>query len=248
MASKVSDLRMDEIGFGGLRLMQDPESFCYGVDAVLLACFLDPREQPQVIADLGTGNGILPILLSHKTQARQIIGIELQKEAADLARENARLNGLEARIRILHRDIKEVFEEAELEPGSCDTVVSNPPYMKAAHGVPNVSTAKRIARHETTAGLPDFFQTAASLLRPLGSFYLIHRPERLVDLLTCAREYRLEPKRIRLVSPSPSKSPNLVLIHTIKGGRPGLRFLDPLSVYDGKGAYTQELLELYERT
>lgn len=245
MPGNTTGLRIDEIGFGGLRLIQDPKAFCYGVDAVLLASFPDPIYQPQVIADLGTGNGILPILLSHKTQAKQIIGIELQQEAAALAQRNVALNDLEARIRILHRDIKESF--LDLEPGSCDAVVSNPPYMKASHGVTNTNIAKMIARHETTAGLPDFFRIAAGLLRPLGSFYLIHRPDRLADLLTLSREYRLEPKRIRLVSPTPTKKPNLVLLHFIKGGRPGLRFLDPLSVYDGKGSYTPELLELYEK-
>lgn len=236
--------RVDDTGFGGLKLIQDPAAFCYGVDAVLLACFVEAKQEP-VIVDLGTGNGILPILLSHRTDARKIIGVEIQEDACRLAEQSIDLNGLTDRVQIVHGDIRGIFEK--LKKGSCDIVVTNPPYMKAQQGLINEKAAKAVARHETTANLSEFVNTAASLLRTGGSFYMIHRPQRLVDILVLCRECHLEPKQIRFVSPDRNKSPNLVLLQCVKGGRPALNFLEPLSIYHEDGTYTQEILQMYER-
>jgi len=234
--------RIDDIGFGGLKLIQDPGGFCFGVDAVLLADYADVKAGGAVI-DLGTGTGVIPLIISRKSKAGRIVGVELQQESAALALRNVEMNGLAGRIEIINADITDL--NARFEKGAFDAVVSNPPFIAGHSGVRNLSRAKMTARHETTADLEDFIRIASELLRSKGSFYLVHRPSRLVDIVSLARKYKLEPKRIRLVHPSRTAAPNIMLLHCTKDGNPELRFEKPLYIHRIDGGYTKELLRIY---
>lgn len=242
--------RIDNIGFGGLKLIQDPEEFCYGVDAVILADFAarSSSGNPKSIVDLGTGTGIVPLILSHKTDARQIIGVELQTVSFTRAGKNAQLNGLQDRLKFFNCDVKNAASRAGslgFMRGCADVVTMNPPYMVNSGGITNFNTAKAIARHETTAGLNDFLACAAALLKPKGDLFIVHRPSRLADICCFARENHLEPKELRFVSPNVRKAPNIVLVHCVKDGGRELKILDPLFVYDEDGNYTEELRKCY---
>jgi len=238
--------RIDYIGFGNLRLIQKPEDFCYGIDAVILASFAEIKTNSKV-ADLGSGTGIIPIILSHKTKSSQITGIELQTDSYQRGIRNIALNNLEDRVRLFNCDVKDIIKSKILLPQSIDTVFTNPPYMKGNGGLKNKADAKMIARHETTASLSDFIEAASSLLKDRGDFYMVHRPNRLVDICTLSRKYKLELKEIRLVCPNKNTKPNILLIHGVKNARPDLKFLDPLYVYDENCKYTREIMEIYER-
>ena len=238
--------RIDDIGFGNLRLIQKPEDFCYGVDAVLLATFAEIKRDARVI-DLGTGTGIIPLILSHRTEASEIIGVEIQKDSYERGLRNIALNGLSNRIKLIHGDVKHLVKEEKVSPHSFDAVLSNPPYVKGGGGIKNKEGARAIARHETTAGLSDFIQEAALLLKDRGDFYMVHRPNRLVDICVLCRQYKLEPKELRFISPNKETAPNILLIHCVKHGRAELKFLDPLYVYQEDGNYTEEIMRLYER-
>ena len=238
--------RIDEIGFGNLRLIQKPEGFCYGIDAVLLATFAQIRKNAKVI-DLGTGTGIIPIILSHRTEAAEIVGVELQKDSYERGLRNIFLNNLEDRITLIHSDVKQLVKDKKISPHSFDAILTNPPYIKGDGGLKNKEDAKMIARHETAASLSDFIHEASLLLRDRGDFYMVHRPNRVVDICILCRQHKLEPKELRLVSPNRETAPNILLIHCVKHGRPELKFLDPLYVYKEDGNYTDEIMRLYER-
>lgn len=236
--------RVDEIGFGGLKLIQDTEMFCYGVDAVLLAHFASAEPHEKVI-DLGTNNGVIPLLMSRMSSAAHIVGVEMQERACRLAERNARANGLEKKIRICHTDILDLPEY--FSAGSFDCVVTNPPYQASGTGIPNEFGSLTAARHETTASLQDFIEKAAWLLADRGYFYMIHRPARIVDICEACRKYRLEPKFMRFIAPRPGKRPNLLLIQCRKNGGRELKILDPLYVYGEGNGYSDEILRIYGR-
>lgn len=238
--------RLDEIGFGGLKLIQKPEEFCYGIDAVILASFASEKGGDKII-DLGTGTGIIPLILSHKTKAKEIVGVELQQASFEMAQRNLGLNRLEKKIQFVNCDIKDIFSKDDIHPHSFDMVISNPPYVIKNGGLKNDNQPKTIARHETTAELADFISQAAKLLKDKGDLFMVHRPNRLVDIAVLCRKYKLEPKEIRMVSPNKESKANIILIHCVRNGRPELKFLDPLYVYDEKGNYTDEIMTLYER-
>ena len=248
--------RIDEIGFNDLRLIQKPEDFCYGLDAVILADFAATGRAGNRIMDLGTGTGIIPIILSHKTDASEIYGLEVQADSYSRACRNVELNGLSGRIKILQGDVAHLCENKAADArqetfnamqGAFDTVVSNPPYMKRCSGLTNHNEAKMIARHETTAGLEAFVQATGFLLKDKGDFYMVHRPSRLVDICVTCRKYRLEPKTLRFVSPNKESKPNIILVHCVKNGGTDLRLCHPLYVYDETGNYTKEIESIYER-
>lgn len=238
--------RIDEIGFGNLRLIQKPEDFCYGIDAVLLATFSEVRKNARVI-DLGTGTGIIPMILSHRTEASEIVGVEVQRDSYERGLRNIQINRLGGRVRLIHGDVKHLLREKMVDRHSFDAVLTNPPYVKSDGGLKNKDAARTVARHETTAGLSDFIGEASLLLRDRGDFYMVHRPNRLVDISVLCRKHKLEPKELRLVSPNKDSAPNILLIHCVKHGRPELKFLDPLYVYKEDGSYTEEIMRLYER-
>ena len=241
--------RTDLIGFGDLRLTQRPEDFCYGVDAVILGDFASTFTKPHMrIMDLGTGNGIIPLILSHKTEAGLIYGLEVQEAAYETAARNAKDNNLTDRIRIIKGNVKEIG--LTLHPdltGQLDLVVSNPPYMVHQGGLTNNNPAKTIARHETEGTLSDFLAAAARLLKEKGHLCMIHRPNRMVDLFCLAREAGLEPKDLRLVCPRPGEPPNILMAHFLKGGGKELRIMPPLEVYREDGEYTDEIMAIYEK-
>ena len=226
----------------GLVIIQDRRRFCFGIDAVLLSGFAKVRSGETVL-DLGTGTGILPLLLSAKTEAEKLIGLEIQPESAEMARRSVELNGLAERISIVNGDLKDV--SSLFGRGTADVVVSNPPYMTGGHGLVNPADAKAIARHEIACTFSDVARAAATVLRPGGRFYLVHRPFRLPELMTVLSDAGLEPKRMRLVYPSAEKEPELVLLGCVKGGKPSLKTEKPLILKDESGDYTREVRENY---
>lgn len=234
--------RLDEIGFSGLKLIQKPEEFCYGVDAVILADFAAGKRHDHIV-DLGTGTGIIPLVLSHKTRAERIYGIEYQQESWERAVRSAELNNLQDRLRFIRANVAEFSQLG----GWADAVTANPPYMAGSGGLTNENMAKTIARHETVGTLKDFIACAGRLLRDKGDFYLVHRPSRLVDIFFLCRSCCLEPKELRLVAPRQGKTANIVLIHCVKNGGTELKLLPELYVYGQEGGYSQEIQQIYER-
>ena len=234
--------RIDDLQRNNYRIIQDPERFCFGMDAVLLSGFAKAKEGDHVI-DLGTGTGIIPILMEAKTKASNLVGLEIQPESADMAQRSVELNHLEKKIRIVTGDIREA--SSIFGAATFDVVTSNPPYMTEHHGIMNEKSPKAIARHELLCTLEDVIRQAAKLLRPGGSFYMVHRPFRLVDIMVLMREHHLEPKRMKLVYPYIDKEPNMVLIEGLRGGRPRMTVEKPLIVYKEPGVYTDEIYEIY---
>lgn len=247
--NELSKYRLDEIGFGSLKLYQDPSDFCYGIDAVLLSDFAS-KSSPNTVVDLGCGNGIIPLILSHKTQASSIIGVEKRTKTASLASMNIKLNNLQSRIKIIQTDILGLLQidKKYINPESVDVVVSNPPYVaKGAGQVNSNKEDKMTARHETTAGLNDFCHVASLLLKNKGEFFIVHRPSRTVEIINSLTKYNLEPKEIRYVSPSKGKDPNIMLIKAIKNGGSESLIREPLYVYNSDGSYTDEIMRMYEK-
>lgn len=234
--------RIDELQRNGYRIIQHTEKFCFGMDAVLLSGFVRAKEGERIL-DLGTGTGIIPILLEAKTKAAHLTGLEIQAESADMAQRSVKLNGLEDKITIIEGDIKEA--DKLFEAASFDIVTCNPPYMIGQHGLQNPDAPKAIARHEILCTLEDVAAKAAKLLRPGGRFFMVHRPFRLAEIMTVLTRYRLEPKRMRLVYPYIDKEPNMVLIEASRGGRSRMTVEKPLIVYESPGVYTQEIYDVY---
>ena len=225
--------RIDDLQLKGLKLIQDTNGFCFGIDAVLLANFAKVKKGAKVV-DLGTGTGIVPILIAGKSQASKIIGVEIQEEVYEMATRSVKLNDLEERVEIVNADIKEIDK----------VVTSNPPYMHM-DGIKNPNDKKAISRHEVKCNLEDVIRAASRLTMPRGKFFMIHRPIRLVDILTLGRKYNMEPKQIQFIHPRAGKAPNLVLVEFMKDGKPELKILDPLYVYGEDGNYTEELKAIY---
>lgn len=236
--------RIDDLQLKGLRLIQNKNAFCFGVDAVLLSDFADVRKGDQVL-DLGTGTGIIPVLLAGKTQAKMITGLEIQTEMANMAKRSIILNNLQSRVNIICGDIKNSVDI--FGPSSMDVIVTNPPYMASGGGLLNPSDTKAVSRHEILCTLSDVIDKSSRLLVPGGSFFMIHRPHRLADIICLMRAYKLEPKIIRFVHPSIYKKPNLLLIKGTRGGGNELKVLDPLYVYDENGRYSDEINKIYGR-
>lgn len=234
--------RLDDLQRNGYRIIQNGRLFCFGMDAVLLSGFAQVKEGERVL-DLGTGTGIIPLLLAAKTPGEHFTGLEISAVSADMARRSVLLNDLEQRIEIVQGDIKEAGEL--FAPASFDTVTSNPPYMIGQHGLVNPDVEKAAARHEILCTLEDVVRAAAKLLRPGGRFYMVHRPFRLAEIIRRLSEYHLEPKRMQLVYPYVDKEPNMVLIEAVRGGRPRMTVEKPLIVYERPGVYMPEITELY---
>ena len=233
--------RLDELQRNGYRIIQNPEKFCFGMDAVLLSGFVRAGKG-DILLDLGTGTGIIPILLEAKTQCAHLTGLEIQEESADMARRSVALNGLSHKIDIITGDIKEadrIFPSA-----SFDCITCNPPYMIGSHGLANPKEPKAIARHEILCTLEDVVRQAGKLLKPGGHFFMVHRPFRLAEIMTILSQYKLEPKRMRLVYPYVDKEPNMVLLEAVRGGRPRLAVEKPLIVYEKPGVYTPEIYDV----
>lgn len=236
------DERIDDLQRNGYRIIQKKKGFCFGMDAVLLSGFARVKEGETAI-DLGTGTGIIPILLEAKTEGNHFTGLEIQEEVAEMAARSVALNDLEERVSIIRGDIKEasqIFGKA-----SFDVVTSNPPYMNDQHGLKNPQEMKAISRHEVLCTLDDVCREAAALLKPGGRFYMVHRPHRLAEIISALKQYKLEPKRMKLVHPFMDKDANMVLIEAVRGGKSMMKVEAPIIVYKEPGVYTDEIYTIY---
>lgn len=234
--------RIDDLQRNQYKIIQNPSRFCFGMDAVLLSGFARAKEGDRVL-DLGTGTGIIPLLMEAKTKAAHLTGLEIQAESADMAARSVKLNGLSDKIAIVNGDIKEAVRL--FGAASFDVVTCNPPYMTDHHGLKNPEEPKAIARHEILCCLEDVISQSAKLLKPGGSFYMVHRPFRLAEIMVLLRQYRLEPKRMKLVYPFVDKEPNMVLLEANRGGKPRMTVEKPLIVYKAPGVYTDEIYDIY---
>lgn len=237
-----SNERIDDLQRNGYKIIQNPGKFCFGMDAVLLTGFAHAKKE-DFLLDMGTGTGIIPLLMEAKYHCAHLTGLEIQPESADMAERSVALNRLTDKITIVTGDIKEadkIFPSA-----SFDCITCNPPYMIGSHGITNPDTPKAIARHEILCTLEDVVSQAAKLLKPGGSFFLVHRPFRLAEIMTTLVEYKLEPKRMQLVYPFADKEPNMVLLEAIRGAKPRMTVEKPLIVFQSPGVYMPEISEIY---
>ena len=234
--------RIDDLERNGYGIIQRTDGFCFGMDAVLLSGFIKvlPGE---LVLDLGTGTGIIPILLEAKTQGKHFTGLEIQKEISDMAKRSVAFNHLEDKISIITGDIKEADRIFKL--ASFDVVTSNPPYINQAHGLKNPEAIKAISRHEILCTLEDVIRQSAKLVRTGGRFYLVHRPHRLAEIITVLTRYQLEPKRVQFVHPFADRDANMVLIEAVRGGKPMMKVEKPVVVFKEPGIYTDEIRNVY---
>ena len=237
--------RIDDLEFNNLKIIQNKEEFCFGIDSVLLSDFAKEIKSNSKIIDFGTGTGILPILLSGKTKDTKIYGIEIQEKMAEMAQRSVKLNNLENRIKIINEDIKNLNNI--FEKNTFDVVITNPPYKINNTGLKNESEGKLISRHEIKCDLEDIVVAAKNMLKDKGIFYMVHRPERIVDICELLRKYKIEPKLIRVVYPKDEKEANLILIKAIKNANKFLKIEKPLIVYKENGEYTDEILKIYNK-
>lgn len=234
--------RLDDLHRNGYKIIQNENKFCFGMDAVLLSGFAHVKEGENAL-DMGTGTGIIPILLAGKTKGRHFTGLEIQSASAEMAERSVRYNHLEDRISIIEGDIREAGKL--FAPASFDVITSNPPYMTGQHGLVNPDMEKAIARHEICCTLEDVISQTAKLLRVGGRFYLVHRPFRLAEIIHMLVEYRLEPKRMKLVYPFVDREPNMVLLEAVRGAKSRITVEKPLIVYQKPGVYTDEIYDIY---
>lgn len=234
--------RIDDLNRNNLKIIQDPGRFCFGMDAVLLTGFVKVKDGATIL-DMGTGTGIIPILLSAKTGASRLTALEIQEESADMAKRSIQLNDLQDKISVVSGDIKDaatIFGKA-----SFDAVTCNPPYMIGQHGLRNPDSAMAIARHEVLCTFDDVAGNAAAVLKPGGKLFLVHRPFRLAEIFETLMKYKLEPKRMQLVYPYVDKEPNMVLIEAVKSGKSRLTVEKPLIIYKEPGVYTDDIYDIY---
>lgn len=235
--------RIDDLQLYNLKIIQNKDGFCFGIDSVLLSDFAKEIPSNAKVLDLGTGTGILGILLCGKTKLSKIYGIDIQEDVCNMASRSIKLNNLEDKFEIINKnikDLKDIFKE-----NSFDAIVSNPPYKKDNSGLKNESETKLISRHEITASLEDFINISSYLLKNNCSLYMVHRPERLSDLFYLLRKYNLEPKKLRLVQSYFDSKPKLILVKATKNAKSFLNIEEPLIIYNRDGSYTDEILQIY---
>ena len=236
------DERLDELNRNGYKIIQHPNKFCFGIDAVLLAAFAEVRDMENVL-DIGTGTGVIPILMEARYGGNHYTGIEIQADVADMAERSVKYNDLSDVINIDNADVREAL--STYSPGSFDVITTNPPYMTVNSGIINDNDTKAISRHEVCVTLEDIMRVSSSLLRDKGRFYMVHRPARLMEIMTVMKQYNLESKRLRMVHPYVDKDANMVLIEASRGGGSFMKVEKPLIVYNEDGQYTAEVRDIY---
>jgi len=234
--------RIDDLGRRGYRVIQNPEKFCFGVDAVLLAWFAEVRTGESVL-DIGTGTGIVPLLMDARYDCGTYTGLDIQPEMIEMANRSCKLNGVTDHIQMVAGDLKET--SAIFGKGRFDVVTTNPPYMKAGTGIQNPDISKNIARHEILMTLDDLIRESAKVLKDKGRFYMVHRPSRLPGILEKMSLYHLAPEEIKMVHPSAGKEATMVLVSAVKGGKNMVRVTAPLFIYEGPNTYSQEIKDIY---
>ena len=239
------DDKMEDLQFKNLKIIQNRSGFCFGIDSSLLADFAKDIKKEAKVLDLGTGTGIIATLLCGKTELKEIIGVEIQREVYEMAQKSIQINCLENRFKIINEDILSL--DKILEKDTFDAIVTNPPYKKRDTGIKNKEKKKVISRHETTATLEDFIRVSKNLLKDKGEFYMVHRTDRLVDILAVMRKYKIEPKVMRFVYGNQGSEPKLILIKGIKNARPFLKVQNNLYIYRENGEYTEEINKIYNR-
>lgn len=237
--------RIDDLEFKNLKIIQNKNGFCFGIDAVLLSDFAKNIKKDSKVLDLGTGTGIISILLCGKTNLKEIVGVEVQEEVFDMACRSAKLNNLEDKFKVLNSNILDL--EEKLQKNYYDVIVTNPPYKKQNTGIINDEAKKLISRHEVLANLEDFIRVSSKLLKDKGEFYMVHRPERLVDIFNIMRKYKIEPKEVRLVFSNEVTAPKMVLVKGVRNGGDYLKFRENLYIYKEDGSYTDEILKIYNK-
>ena len=237
--------RIDDLEFNNLKIIQNIDGFCFGIDSVLLANFAKKIKRNSNVVDIGSGTGIISIILSKKANIKKIYGVEIQKEFADMSKRSIELNKLEDKIEIINDDIKNINKY--IKNNTIDAIVTNPPYKKIKTGVINENEKLLIARHEVKCNIKDIAEISTKLLKDKGEIYLIHKPERLVDIITSFRENRLEVKEIRFIQSTVESKPNLVLVKAVKNGGEFLIVDKPLIIYKEKNVYSDEILEIYNK-
>ncbi len=242
---KKEDETIDDLQLKGLNLIQKKDGFKFGIDAVLLSDFAYIKNKHKVI-DLCTGTGIIPFLIYGKYEPQSVYGLEIQEDMVDMAKRSIKLNSLEEKVFFLNEDLKNI--EALKQLGKFDVVTVNPPYKLNNAGIINSNDKLAIARHEILCNLEDVIYASRVLLKDNGRLFMIHRPERLADIFTLMRKYKIEPKRAKMIHPKIGKAPNIVLVEGQRDGGAYLKWEAPLYVHDDNGKYTKEIDSIYWRT
>lgn len=237
--------RIDDLQYKDLKIIQETDGFCFGIDSILLSDFAKNIKKNSKVADLGTGTGIIGLLLCKKTNLAEMTGIEIQEDVANMAERSIKLNNLEEKFRIINSNINEIFSRKLLEKNVFDVVVMNPPYKEVGTGEINENEKKLISRHEIKANLSDFIKTASGLLKDKGELYIVHKPERMPDIIQKLRENKIEPKELRVVYSNKNSEASLILIKAVKGGKKFLKIDRPLYIYNESGQYSDEIKQIY---
>ena len=239
-----NDENIDDLQLKGLYLIQKKDGFKFGIDAVLLSDFAQVKKKHRVM-DLCTGTGIVPFLVYGKYEPQSVFGLEIQRDMVEMAERSVKLNSLEGRVQFINGDLKDIDSLKKLD--RFDVVTVNPPYKLNNSGILNPLDKLAIARHEVLCNLEDVIAASRVLLKDNGRMFIVHRPERLADIFTLMRKYKIEPKRVKMVHPKMGKAPNIVLVEGQRDGGAYLKWEAPLYVYDEKGEYTKEIDEIYGR-
>ncbi len=236
------DETIEDLQCGGLMLIQKKDGFRFGLDSVLLANFVDIKEGDTVL-DIGTGSGIISILIAGKTAAKIIYGLEIQNEMVEMAQRNVVLNNLQDRIKIVQGDIKNGVEY--FGPSYFNAIVVNPPYLIQGGGIMSCSNSKALSKNEIACTLEDIISVSGKLIVMGGQLAIVHKTKRLVDVLFLMRKYNIEPKYLRFIHSMPNQKPNIFLVKGIKGGRPYLNIDKPLYIFESQGVYSEEAKKIY---
>ena len=239
--------RIDDLQYKGLKIIQNNKGFCFGIDSIILSDFAKNIKEGSKVVDLGTGSGVIGLLLCKKTKLKEVIGIEIQEDVAEMAKRSISLNNLEDKFKIYQTDINKIFDNKILNKNQYDVVVMNPPYKEIGTGKTNEDEKKLISRHEIKATLSDFIRTSAKLLKDRGELYLVHKPERIADIICKMRENKIEPKEMQIVYPYAHSDASIILMKGIKNGKKFLKIDKPLCIYEKDGEYTKQIKEIYNQ-